>query len=261
MSKFECYITFYSGTNRALEEFEKTLKPLAKMAERFKTINVVFCQEELAGVIEKLGEYFNGTGICFNPRFRRVREGVLLPISTYHLIQEEGNPEDYIYYSESDHILQVENNFWEPVLFEVQRGNVVMPHRIGKYPIWFKGREYLQWQDYHLGNYRKADYKKHSDLFDSVTGDYSAYCGSHFCLRSVVQKHKLSIPWSTNRAWLGMTVYANRFSRKRLFPGVAPYGLLLEAPSLVFESNGQTVLKPKRIGDLHVIHLSKSCQI
>jgi hypothetical protein len=259
MEKFACYIPFFVGRKDAFDELGKTLKSLIIFSKNLQSIQVIFCQKEYENSFKKEGDLIEEMGVSFQSRFVSLRKPILLPIATYKLMQEEGMAHDRCLYTESDHIFQIKEGFLQHVIREVDMGNVVMPHRLGKNPFWrITEKKYISWNDYYVGNYISTDYHAYSDFFDSVTGNYSAYAGAYFASRAVVRKYKLSFPWSANLVWRGMCEYARKFSGGMIFGLQAPYGLLLEAPSLVFESRGQHVLKPHLVEDMSIIHLSKN---
>lgn len=251
------YIPFYVRRADAYEQLEQTITSLKAFSTKLVSIRVLYCQPEQENGIAKMARISDEIGSRFEPHLLRVREPILLPTAAYHFMQMDGMAEDPCFYIEADHVLFARPGFLESVFREINSGNVIMPHRLGKRPI-HKGRLYAKWQDYYVGNYAEPDIHTYSPQFNSVTGYYSAYAGAYFSQRSIIQENRLSFPWTTNILWRGLVEYIRRLSGGKLFGSQAPHGLLLEAPSLVFQANHQRVLKPCDIEHLHVIHLSQN---
>ncbi len=253
-----CYIPYYDGSPKAYPQLGQTINSLSAMAPylNLKCIYLFYCQPECADKVSKLGGLLKETDIRFEPKLLSVSKPVLLPAATYRFMQTDGRADDFCFYTEADHIVHIEPGFIRLIFEETEKENVVMPHRLGE--LWMNNKKKpCRWGEYYVGNYDSENIHSYSNVFDAMTGHCNAYAGAYFVRRSVTQKHELSFPLTTNLFWRGVVEYARRHSGRRLFASQAPYGLLLEAPSLIFEANGRRVLKPRHIRDLHVFHLSQ----
>ena len=254
-----CYIPFYDGSPKAYGQLEETIKSLIEMSANLNlvSIHLFYCQPEIKERINWLGSLTEKASVQFEPRLFSLAKPVLLPTATYRFMQTDGRSDDFCFYTEADHIVRIEPGFIHQVFQETQKGNVVMPHRVGTF--WMdKKKEPCRWGKNFVGNYADPGIHQYTEFFEVVTRFHNAYAGAYFAQRSVIQKHQLSFPLTTNIYWRGFAEYARRFSGGRLFGSQAPYGLLLEAPSSVFDANGQRVLKPHHVKDLHVFHLSQN---
>jgi hypothetical protein len=257
MKKLICYIPFFVGRSDAYDHLAQTLGSLKTLSAHLISVRVLCCQPEQEGRIATMAKFSDEIGSRFEPHFISVRNPVLLPTAAYRFMQTDGGANDPFFYIEGDHIVHAEEDFLDIVFREIESGSVVMPHRLGNWH--HKGRESLRWENYYVGNYDAGpNIHPYSNNFNAMTGYYNAYAGAYFARRSVIQKYPLSFPLTTNIVWRGLVECARRFSGGILFGSQAPHGLLLEAPSLVFQANQQRVLKPCNIGNLHVIHLSRS---
>lgn len=256
MNKLICYIPFFVARNEACDQLYQTVRSLECLAGSLHSIRVIYCQPEYAHVVAGLELPAKGTGALLEPRQIACRNPMDLPTAVFQLMQTEGETDDLCFYLEGDHVVQIAGNFIDLVFQEVMRSNVVMPHRLGRWPI-HKNKTYPRWGEYYVGNYAPPGIHGHSEAFQAVTGYYNAYAGAYLAARSVIRHHRISYPLMHNLIWRGAAEYLRQISGRRLFSSQAPYGLLLEAPSLIFEANGQCVLKPCNVSDLHIIHLSR----
>ena len=249
-----CYIW---NENKFYEWMQKTIDSL-KQFPYFNKMKLFICQNDKE---ESLRRRCNEIDLKNFDIIYLKWEPIFLPIRVFDYMQndKETKESDYIFYLEWDHILHIEDNFINKIFNELDKWNIVMPHRLWKIKF-LKNVEYEVYKWFYVWNYFKSWIEEYDNNFErmlkynienKVHNDY-AWC--YFTKKLTIQKihQRLShlnlfniyiwyfhFYWLLNHFWL-------------------PYTMKLEFPSLILTLWWIVVLKSKDIWNCYVEHLSQN---
>ncbi len=247
------YISFYAREENNFLELKKTILSIIKYDDLFRVIKICYQQKEIKDKIISVLEQIK-TDSNQNTKFKLeniilyfIDEKIppFLPIDVFNYIKndKETSDESIIYYTESDQILFIKEEFKEKIYFELSKNNkIIMPHRLGK----TKGSpndDYLTYNGFYVGNYSSQGIKKYDDTFNRVFNRRSpfvitsnfpflrrvrpyvcAYAGCWFSKKSNLKHIKLEKPYLGSYFYhreISKTIYERneRNSKIACYPG------------------------------------------
>lgn len=262
MKKITSYIPCYIWNDKKFYEWlEKTIDSI-KLYHEFGVIKLFVCQKEKEKDLRNRSKKYNNIEI----NFLEENTPMYFPIDVFNYMKNDKNlsDEDYIYYVEWDHILYVNDWFFRDIYEELDKWNVVMPHRLWKIRA-VKNIEYKKYEWLYVGNYGKSCTKKYNDVFNEVLSYklpnnriYWTYAWCYFIKKSRlchIEDIKIWRKWIIHLIWR----YIWFFHKYWLFKNFGlPYTLRLEAPSLILPFRWLKILKSIYIWNCYVEHLSQN---
>jgi hypothetical protein len=143
---------------------------------------------------------------------------------------KETKESDYIFYLEWDHILHVEDIFISKIFNELDKWNIVMPHRLWKTK--FDNLEYMVFNWLYVGNYQIPWVKPYNENFERMVKynilnnkNHNDYAWCYFTKKS-------SIMWIHQKCKYNRRIwYFHFYGLLKHF--WLPYTMKLEFPSLL----------------------------
>lgn len=278
MKKITAYIPCYISNNeRFNNEVSLTVKSLGKYSTLFSKIKFFICQKTKKKFFEELIETipFN---IPYEIIYIEERNPRFLPIDVFQYIQKdkELSDDDLVFYDEANHILHIDLSFWSEIEKELNKWNVIMPHRLWKTKA-LKDREYPIFWEYFIWNLFPewiSNYNDKFDLMESRTrsnNTHNAYAWCYFIKKRTLYDISLKKYY-----WLSFyfvqilsifhkyNIYRKIILSKKIrkhIPIWYPFWLILESPSLILSFVWKKVLKTKEVKNLYVIHLSQNAYV
>lgn len=255
MKKITTYIPCYIWNKKDFYDWLwKTLDSI-KLYSHFSKIKLFICQKECR---DELNDWCIKNDIKnFNIVFILEKEAMYLPIRTFEYMQndKEVNDADYLFYLEWDHILHIKDDFFEKIFEQLDKWNIVMPHRLWKTK--FENRKYLTHKWFYVWNYQRQWIIKYNDDFE-IMKNYNIF----------TNRNHNDYAWCyfTNKKtilWLSQKLKYNKYIWKLHFFWLfnhfwLPYSMKLEYPSLILALHWKKILKSKDIDNCRVEHLSKN---
>ena len=274
MKKVFVYMPCYIGNNNHFKkELTATIKSLGEYPNIFKKIKLFICQKDKRKIIQELVDKLS-LRIDYEIIYIQERNPRFLPICVFQYIQQDQEIEkdDIVFYDEADHILHIDEKFWKDICYELKLWNIIMPHRFWKIKA-ISNREYPTYWKYLVGNIFPEWISKYNEIFnrmDCWTKDnktHNAYAGCFF-------SQKKTLIWIPLKKYYWLSFFLVQllsfFHRYSFFRNIIqilnfyigyPFGLVLEAPSLILSFIWKKVLKPVNFDVLYVIHLSQNSYV
>ena len=226
--------------------------------KKFWTIKLFICQLNKQQKLKEYIKRYDDITIIF----LKENYPIFFPIDVFNYMKNDKvlHDNDYVFYVEWDHILHIDNQFFDNIYQEIDKWNIVMPHRL-----WTSKadkRDYLEFNWYLVWNYSKTCIIKYSKDFNIVipylwpnNEVYGTYAWCYFTNKKTLSNIK---DFHVKHWILGIfQKYIWIFHRFWIFKNVwLPYMMKLETPSLILPLRNLTVLKPVEIKNCYVIHLS-----
>lgn len=248
---------------------EKTIKSIKKYSI-FWEILIFYCQEEMKNIIFKKTKIYDNIRLIFikekNPKY--------LPIDVFNFMSNNKSIkyDAYIFYTENDHILHLDENILKNILDMLDKKYIIMPHRLWHIKASQK-MQYIKHNWFWVWNYSAKSIIKFDNTYDLMWDYYhkwehNDYAWCYFTKKSTIEK--INIPKYYSYIWKIMmwVLWKRSFFPSRFLPKwinlniikkrTIPYWLILEAPSLILAYRWLKVLKTKEIDKLYVEHLSNN---
>lgn len=275
MKKVYVYIPCYINDNeRFKNEISATIDSLMQYPKIFDKIKFFICQKDKEIFIKELIKSLS-LSIPYEILYNKEKNPRFLPITVFQYMQkdEEISDDDFIFYDEADHILNINDGFWSEIKKELEKWNIVMPHRLWKTKA-LKDKKYTKYWEYFVWNFFPegiSEYNKEFDLMQSRTKKNNTHNAYAWCF--FTQKKTISDIYLKKYYWVSFyfvqflskfhkyDIYKKILFKRKILPIWFPFWLILETPSLVLSFAWKNVLKPKRIKELYVIHLSQDSYV